>query len=326
MAELPNHFFLKHQSLCPVCRQPFVAWAVNPRLYGVDTREDDRHVLSYVWSQGIQTEIRPDHHELWHCPHCAYTALFQDFQCGSQTAFQRHRWAAWRQLPPGLLLGIRPWLGHLRGEPPWDDGQVLLLLALARMALLQVPEENRDGMELGRVHLRLAWLYREKPVLCVSEGAAEEEEPVRADLLQAALEMGEACETVQRVWLRLKMLVEQNPGTMGPTNWKAPMLSLDQKINGLCLSQKVFGQVLARRGRAVLTGGQDGAETLMGSGGRGLVANLQETWNDLPGTEAEATLAAVDDFERGILRGEGDLGAGAQVNLMVTSIGLLPRT
>ncbi len=324
MEHFPQNFFLRKKTVCPICQNPFSGHTVNPRLFAADTREEDRHVTKYNWAQGIKTDILPHHYEIWHCPTCFYTALHSEFEQAVPSVRCKAAWSSYRQLEPSVQLKIRSLAKLIDTDPPLDEVTVTILNALAVWIHQIVPDDQKNWMDLGRLNLRLAWIYREQPTITVQEDTATQEiSHTQRQMKELAAEIDQSLMLLQTQLASLKSLVETRHKEYGQEFYSTLMDSLAQRMNALNISNRTFNQVLLRDlSNQIASKGKTGSARPPLTG---LANYIAQFWNRLPRTEAEAVIASVEAFDTGLRQGDGDLNVDAQLNLTVTNIRLLER-
>lgn len=324
MEQLPNNFFLKKNITCPVCLTPFPGRVVNPRLYAADIREEDRHVTRYTWAQGIQTAILPHHYEIWHCPTCFFSALHNEFELTVTTVRHKTRWSLYRQLDAATQIRIRSLAKQIDLSLPYDEITVTTMHALAIWIHNLVPEEQKSWMDLGRLYLRLAWLYREYPLMA-DKGEADRQDAGQTvqKMQELAAAISQSLQTLHEQFSSLRQLIELRHRETGRDTYTTLIDSLDQKLHALDISERTFNQVLQRDLHHQLPGD---AHSSTRPPLAGLSSQIGQLYEACPRSEAEATLACVDAFDKGIRLGDGgDLSIDAQLTVIVTNIRLLER-
>lgn len=325
MQTLPTAFFLRQRVKCPVCREEFSGQEINPRLYAAAEREDDRHVLAYNWAQGIVTDIKPHHYGVWHCHVCHFCALQGEFSLAAPTVRDQARWSTYRQLPPAVQMKMRQLTAPLLMDPPWDETTVTLLIAQALWIHTLVEEENRSWMDLGKLYLKLAWMYRENPVITLR---TEETKAVvtlgQSDMQKAFGSFSTSLTGLEASMELLNSAIDRRHRELGRDMYASIIESIRQKIHALVLPTRNLEQVLLRdlqHGSGVGEGHAAARPPLAG-----LVHFISALWPQFPTSEDQATHACVDAFDRGLRMGDGgDLSVSAQLNLITMNIRLLSR-
>lgn len=327
MNHLPHNFFLRKEITCPICKSPFGASLINPRLYAADSREEDRHVTRYNWAQSIKTDILPHHYGVWHCPSCLYTALSTEFELSAPTARHRTRWTSYRQLPLPSQLKIRTLVKLLDSNLPYDAVTITTLHALAIWMHHLVPDEEKTWMDMGRLYLRIAWIYREQPLITEREGQAGQVRQNENDNLSGMqtlnLALDESLQKIQEQIGQISSLAEKRHRELGTDPYTTLLDSLNQRLRALRISERTFSQVLQRDLNNQLGGG---TKKTVRPPLRGLAQHIATIWDAFPQDEVAATRACVDAFDKGIRLGEGgDMSVDAQLTVLVTNVKLLER-
>lgn len=324
MEQLPHNFFVRKKIECPICQNLFTGTTVNPRLYAADSRDSDRHVTKYNWAQEIKTDILPHHYEVWHCPTCFYTALHNEFEQSVPSARCKAAWSSYRRLEPAVQLRIRSLAKLIDTSLPLDAVTVAVLHALALWIHRIVPDEQKDWMDLGRLSLRLAWLYRETPIITAQEdGASPELSDTQTKMKQLAAEIDQSLNQLQSQLNALPPLAEARHREVGQEFYNTLMDSLSQRLNALKISYRTFNQVLLRDLSHQAVGKEKTGPLRPPLSG--LCQTIGQFWEQMPRTEAEAVIASVEAFDAGLRLGDSDLSVDAQLNLIITNIRLLEK-
>ncbi len=324
MGQVPHNFFVRKEIICPICQSSFYGTTVNPRLFAADTRESDRHVTRYNWAQDIKTDILPHHYDVWHCPTCFFSALHHEFELTTPTARHKARWSAYRQLDPATQIKIRSLAKQVELGLPLDEVSITTIHALALWIHNLVAEENKNWMDLGRLYLRLAWLYRENPLITkTTETASQEINETQKNMQVLASEIDQSLNQLQDQFSRLKHLVELRHRETGKETYTALIDSMNQRLNALNISDRTFNQLLQRDINALL--GEE-SHSFKRPPLTGLSHRIAAFWDNMTRTEAESTIACVEAFDKGLRLGDGgDLSVDAQLTVFITNIKLLER-
>ncbi|BDU72049.1 DUF2225 domain-containing protein [Mesoterricola silvestris] len=327
MAEEP---LLTKTIQCPACEQKVPLRMANPRLYTVASRESDRHVTSYRWLRSLVTDVVPHHYRVWQCPRC----LFADFadKVDKEKLDGSHDEA--RSLFMDISIEKRVVLDSLRKLVPQGDldarGAVAIHLAALLIAFL--PGKRMDHAKLGRLAIRLGWLYREmdgpatpppEPESRTMPELAEATERLDRLLKDAAAAL-EAIQSKGRLrGAELRLPADGNPYLAHGELIEVRLRTVQADVATLQLA------VLAdQQGRLTPPPppGADAGGTLAGS-----LNAILPLWPDLPRNERQCMLLALEaleysyQFERG--SGSEDEGL-AQVNIildLLIRLGLLER-
>jgi hypothetical protein len=158
-----RNLFIEKNVVCPVCKNGFGMKFPNPKLYAAARRDSDRRVTAYTWAQGIQTDIVPHYYAIIQCPQCMFADLKEALENPRNSAKERTVHDARNKLDFKKVMILK----KLRRLAPDQgnlnlDGAISIHLAALYCALLPGNEEDIDHNKLGRLFLRLSWLYREQ--------------------------------------------------------------------------------------------------------------------------------------------------------------------
>lgn len=179
-----SRLFVERVVQCPACGAKSLLAYPDPKLYRAVKRESDLHVLAYEWSAEGARGVVPHHYFAWQCEACLFADVTEAVESG-QGSYQDHalRLAFRQALDPGRQEALAA-LRALVPKGPLDGDGAAALHAAALLVSLLPAERNIDQGRLGRVALRLAWLFRERG------GPEQEPEPDSGALeaLRAAVE------------------------------------------------------------------------------------------------------------------------------------------
>lgn len=324
-----NGVMLEKAAVCPACRQNTTLRYPNPRCYAAEGREADQHVTSYKWAAGIETTVIPHHYAVWQCPHCYFADLRESVEAPKNTAVQR----ALLETQQGMSFDKKVVLRRLRkllppaGEPGLG-GAVALHLAALWITLLG-KEEQRDHLRLGRLYLRLAWLFREQAGGRMTERKETEEPPTRK-ALQEALERlesevnacGEEAAEVQRLARQRAQELHQTDESASP--YHTLPAAVHDRIGELRQALAMLQRTLLQDARGDLQAGTAAAAAPGDDLGQNLVL-LKPLWPEIPTNETQCLRLAVDSFERSIVHDSGEQSIEQVVNLIGLMVTLLTR-
>ncbi len=146
---------------CPACNHPVPLQYVNPKHYSVDSRESDGHVIAYRWIPKVQSDAIPHLYAVWQCSECLYADLKDSLMEEYMTFKDGYALKAFNKLPDESKATLH----RLRLMVPRDslNHAGAISMHLAAIFIMALPEEKRqiDYAKLGKLSLRLAWLFRE---------------------------------------------------------------------------------------------------------------------------------------------------------------------
>jgi len=131
-------------------------------MYAAGSREADRQITSYTWAQGIQTDVIPHYYVIAQCPECYFADFKESFENPTSGKKETVQFEAKRNLDFKRVLILK----KLRRLVPPEgninlEGAISLHLSALFITLLPAKEEDIDHNKLGRLFLRLSWLYKE---------------------------------------------------------------------------------------------------------------------------------------------------------------------
>ncbi len=287
---MDKKIFLEKQFLCPVCKKYLTHIYPNPRIYSASEREFDYHVTKYTWRQGINTDIKPHHYDIIQCPNCSFTTLRENFEKPSNSLLIRHVAENMGRIDKNSTRVLKE-LKALIKLPVLDfQSTVALHLAAIWLVLLEKDPSRIDHNNLGRLYLRLAWLYREKN----SGGEKEQDINAPSSVLPAIL---------SRMTASTQSLLEDTSDFRDGLIREFPELAkspdpgslsiINTKIEELNSIIYLLHQSLIRKKQAsVNSNGSKASGDL-----KDHLANISIFWSDIPSTENAAIEMAVEALD-----------------------------
>ena len=152
--------FVHKALVCPACFEKTEHRFFRRRAYVVEETEPDQHALRYRWTNDQMQRVNPLYYALFFCPHCFYADVSEDFAKPPETEWHTATLHAFKKVGPDdvrfQLLGR-----HI----DYEDIDFEAALRLHFMAVLihsLLEKSQQDAYKLGRLYLRIAWLYREQ--------------------------------------------------------------------------------------------------------------------------------------------------------------------
>ncbi len=153
--------FLWRNLKCPMCKEGQDHRVFRVRQFIPKTTEADQHVSEYKWMADNSQPAHPPYFALYYCKNCHFADIMADFRHGliSPSAHQLAKQYArldGAQADTIKLLGVHTDYEHINFH------SALNMHYLALHAQLTAPEDLHDYFKLGRLCLRIAWMYRER--------------------------------------------------------------------------------------------------------------------------------------------------------------------
>jgi hypothetical protein len=324
---MARNVFIQKNVVCPVCKNTMSLQYPNPKMYAAARRDSDRRITAYSWAQGIQTTVVPHYYAVVQCPQCLYADLKENFENPRHNAKDRLVYDARNNLEFKRVMILKK-LHRVVSEGQLDlDGALSIHLAAIFNALLPGKEEEIDHNKLGRLYLRLSWLYREQRGESVDESEGENGEGVspvlnRLDNVVEGLQSGynSLLDDLGSVRGLIRERAEElGLPVEGDKNPYWPMLAaISDKSNELRTLLEMFQQsvISDKKGNLSAVGMADSGET----GARRLFTEIAMQWPDMPQSEEACIRRAVTAFDYSFKNEDTDhsLEQGlAVVNLIV---------
>ncbi len=274
---------------CPICGEEHQQPHFRLRLYLESERESDGHVLHYKWLNERARPVHPPHYYLYHCPHCYFTDVTTDYRDRGESEFSPLVERTVRRLPD-KEKALLAFLAQRVDYSNIDSDSALALHYIAAYIQLLLPEDTRDNLKIGRLALRIAWLFREQGP---AEGG-EIKDPVRRDALEAVTEFEGRLHQVMQGWQRTNQaLLSQLEG--GKNLIRKHRDNVEKLLE--TLSTELYRlKVLCKDGVSPASTG-NGTEAL-----QEFLARLKGMWSTVPTDEVEAMRMAVRYLDKAISR------------------------
>lgn len=300
---MSRNIFLEKTITCPACKHISQAISPNPRFYAAGSRDEDQRITSYTWVQGIQTDVLPHHYAVYQCNNCLFADTREKFETPATPGLkEKALTTTFQSLPFDKKMVLR----RLRRfvTSPELDAQAAMSIHLAAIFITMLPqqEEERDHLKMGRLLLRLSWLFREQQ----GEAASAESGTVSktlATLEQSASELHEFVKNLGQAMTMTRQLAaerghelqlppDKNPYAKIFSHITEHMVHLKQSLAGLsqALQKDKEGKLAEFSPRT------EAASASLAS----LLPMLSAQWPDMPQHEDDAIKKAVDAFDYSI--------------------------
>lgn len=307
---MSKNIYTQKPVTCPSCQAKFQLKFPNPKFYAATRRDEDQRVREYSWTGGIKTNVQPHHYSVMQCPQCLYTNFREKLERLGHDSKEKEALKAFQGLPKERRMLMQK-LHSLTERDPLDSVAALALhLSAIFISLLPGNEKMLDHMKLGRLYLRLSWLYNE--IFGDDDSASAESADQKAsaslvrklyktveklenklqdchDLLEKAHELAEGRTQ------ELNLTPEQNP-------FESIIATVEEQVDRSLEQLSRLEHIVAQDQSGILTmkNGQnddakEGEQEEMDLGG--FVTELAVMWPALPQTEADARKRAVDSFD-----------------------------
>jgi len=180
---MSRNIFIETNAICPVCKNQFVLKYPNPKLYVAAGREADQRVTGYNWAQGMKTDEIPHYYAVLQCPQCLFADFRENLENPRPGPKENKLYEARRNLDFKNVVVLKK-LRRLVSEEKMDLKSALSLHMSAVFSALLPSKEFIDQNKLGRLYLRLSWLYRE----LTGDTAEPEEFQIEQQAASASLE------------------------------------------------------------------------------------------------------------------------------------------
>lgn len=297
---MARNLFLEKNVTCPSCNQSVPMKYPNTRMFAAASRDDDTRITSYSWVQGIKTDMLPHHYAVYQCPNCLYTDFKEAFEkTGTPAIKEKHLFETFKKMPFERKIVLRR-LHRLIPKGDLDaEAAIALHMMAIYIALLPEEKEERDHLKLGRLILRLAWLYREnEPAAPVVDEPTGDMSDTLANLSQSVDELHGYFQNLTQVVNITRQTAAKRAAELSLPADNNPYAKLfktvDDRINQLQQNLAQVKQAIQsdRQGKLKEEANNAQEVTL-----EQLIPTITPVWPDLPQDEKTAVHMAVDAFD-----------------------------
>jgi len=290
--------FISKERPCPACGKRDTLRYPDSKFYIAAGRESDLHVTAYRWSQIELEGIMPHYYAVWQCPECLFADFTEKIESPEGSFKEEYLVDSFKDIP-GQKLEI---LKKMRALVPKGElnHEGAVALHLAALLIASLPEKGRiDHYKLGRLALRLGWLFRERcgaretnhseggPLARLHESTALLENRVAA--LGEAVSEARAAAAERSLELGIPIEGGENP-------YSPVVASLSDKLEELDILLIMFQSAVAQDDRGDFRLPQQPSEGLPADLD-GFLTSIKPLWPEIPLREGLCLRMAVDAFE-----------------------------
>ncbi|MCP5045714.1 MAG: DUF2225 domain-containing protein [bacterium] len=311
--------FTTKKVLCPACKSYFELKYLNPKLYAASSRDDDERVTGYTWIENIKTELLPHHYSVLQCPKCLFTDFREHYERPGFSPMDKKLYQCHMQLSAEQRMVLQTLQCLVPAGDLDNEAALSLHLAAIFITLLPIEETAINHLKLGRLYLRLSWLYREQRELGSGPVPGDSKDTGKSSttrkLSSAVEQLEEYIQSALDLLEEARQLSEgrteelELPPDMNP--FAGAIDSLEDNIEkSLQDLSQLENSVMEDRNRILMVKGKNGAGDSgvveeKGSGGEGedavtletLFPTLMEQWPQIPRSEESAIKLAVEAFD-----------------------------
>lgn len=315
---MDKRIFLEKKFLCPLCKKYFSHAYPNPRIYSATEREFDYHVTKYTWRDGIDTDIRPHHYDILQCFNCSYTALRENFEksSGSNILISEN----YNSIDSNSSRVLAELRNMIKFPVLNFQSTVALHLSAIWIILLEKDPLKINHNTLGRLYLRLAWLYREKSTLNDQKtGSKKKHESILPSILsrmtsstQSLLEDTSDFRT-ELIKEYPELADNPDPGSLSIINTKI------EELNSIIYL--LHQSIIRKKHTSASSNGSGGSPEELSDH----LSHISLFWKDLPTNEKSATEQAVNALDFSYRNEDSDLTVEQSMGLINLITKLLLR-
>ncbi|MBN2308977.1 MAG: DUF2225 domain-containing protein [Candidatus Hydrogenedentes bacterium] len=290
--------FIEKPVKCPACRESHPQRYFRQRMFVADEKEADQHVVKYKWLSDTAAPVHPPFYALFYCPHCGFTDTSEDYASTTEQQLAVVRAYKDRTEKHEAVIGLLR--EHIDYETI-DFESALNLHFLAILAQLLPAEASRDLYKVGRLLLRVAWLYRER----TPDVAGNRSIPSVEDALKGLRPLGTALQEVRERWdaasqalVRRETELEHERGA-APEAYVAGRTRVEELFEALGSEiEKMKGTCRRDLGGTLDAGAGDDRPFHGFPSHEAFLAKLKGVFPLVPTTERDAMLSAIRYFDR----------------------------
>ncbi|MFO7974117.1 MAG: DUF2225 domain-containing protein [Candidatus Hydrogenedentota bacterium] len=321
--------FVFKDMACPVCHEKTGHRFFRRRIFTIEETEPDQHAVRYKWTNDNVECVNPLYYALYFCPKCFYTDVAEEFNKCFETESGMATVKAFKtSASDNTLFQL---LGQNIDYEDIDFEVALRLHFLAVLIHSLVEKEMQDPYKLGRLYLRIAWLYREReqglpeglePDASTAETSPEEDAGCSPQLLAAAEELQEVQKRYHEQWEALERLAQQRTDELArsaPDEWHNPyplcieplmsaQAQLEERLHELrdLAFRDASGLLRDAQEEAALVQAPDEDEKRRQRRAHflphaTLMDRLASLWKDVPRNEQDALALALEQFRRALV-------------------------
>lgn len=301
---MARNIFIGKDIVCPACKSKVRLRYPSPKMYAAAGRDDDQRVTAYSWAGGIQTDVVPHHYAVFQCPNCLVADLKEKFENPEHSAKERIMYEALQSAPFEKRMLLR----KLRRFVPEGDldaqGAMALHLAAIYAAFIPGEKERIDHLRLGRLYLRLSWLYKEQKGPEEEETAADTAADTDSTVGKLLLVVDQFQQVMRQLFAEnlgnIQTLIDARSAEMKLSPEKSPytklMASVREKTGHMEQAVLQLRQAAVRDKEGKLT--QEAASSSIGDMNlEDFLPSLLPQWPDLPRNEKDALMRAVEALD-----------------------------
>jgi hypothetical protein len=301
---MTRNVFIEKSINCPVCKNTFELKYPNPKLYAAASRDSDRRVTGYTWAQGLKTNVVPHYYAVAQCPQCLFADLKENFENPRYGARETFVYEARNSLDFKKVLILKKLRRLVQDDETLSlEGAMSMHLTAVYCALLPAQKEQIDHNKLGRLYLRLSWLYRElkgdepptgengdsdSPALAKLKKSVE---VLQSDLLSMLDDLGSTSTMIRE---RAKELGLPEEGEENP--YFPILMALTDKTHDLQTYLEMLQQSVQSDRKGDLTTvsiGSNGTDDAV----QKILVDVASKWPGMPRTEEISIKRAVEAFD-----------------------------
>ena len=153
--------FLIQEIPCPACGLQNRQRIFRIRMFFAGAKEADGHVMDYRWAEGMEPAHPPYYFLMW-CRNCYYTDLFRDYMNPDNSPLIRPLIRLFKKADDDQKALMKR-LSAVGDYETIDHPMAIALHLVALYIQMMAKDELLDAFKIGRLLLRIGWLYRESP-------------------------------------------------------------------------------------------------------------------------------------------------------------------
>lgn len=338
---MTKNIFVQKDIVCPACQNAFPVKYPNPKLYAAVSRDEDQRVTAYSWTMGIQTDILPHHYSVLQCPHCFLADFYERLEKPLLDRKSREIIQRVQKMTPSQRLILQKLRQGVKEGGMDVTGAIMVHLAALFCTLSSGDEKWIDHLRLGRLCLRLSWLYRERPP-SLSAAANGNNEP-QADVMRISAPLARIAELGEEMEEALDDVLERAENLKKETVKRTLELNLPPAKNPyaarMAALEEYLGNALQELGKLEETAARDKKNILIirdaatanspgadAENPESILEGVKQLWPQLPGDESACLTQAAEALDYSFRHEAGDQNMQQNLGLGALLLHLLAKT
>lgn len=152
--------FVEKDTLCAACETQAPQRFFRQHLFVAAQTDSDQHILEYQWLSNDVEQVPVQYYQLYSCPNCCFTDFARDYLNPEANPFSTALVRCFQAMDSRKQALLDLVAGHCWTDN-LDHGSAMNLYFMALLIQLLPERSEQNAYKIGRLLLRIAWLYRE---------------------------------------------------------------------------------------------------------------------------------------------------------------------